>query len=68
MNNILVTGSNGQLASEIQELSSNYDYNFFFTTKDTLDISNKEYIENFILTNNINTIINCAAYTAVDKA
>jgi len=68
MNNILVTGANGQVASEIQELSQGYDNNFFFTDKKTLDISNKEAIDNFIQTNNINTIINCAAYTAVDKA
>jgi len=68
MLNILVTGSNGQVGSEINELSSKYDYNFFFTNKDQLDISNKEQLENFIDSNNINTIINCAAYTAVDKA
>lgn len=68
MNNILVTGSKGQLGSEIQELSKEYDDNFFFTDRETLDISNKEAINNFIDKNNINIIINCAAYTAVDKA
>ena len=68
MNNILVTGSNGQLGSEIQELSKEYNYNFFFTDRDTLDISNQVEIKSFIETNNINIIINCAAYTAVDKA
>ena len=68
MNNILVTGSNGQLGSEVQELSSNYDYNFFFTDRDSLDITNEKEIQTFVKTNNINTIINCAAYTAVDKA
>ena len=68
MLNILVTGSNGQLGSEIRELSSQYDYNFFFTDRTTLDISDKNAIQNFIDSNNINTIINCAAYTAVDKA
>ena len=68
MLNILVTGSNGQVGSEIKELSSNYPYNFFFTDRDTLDITNEEAIKNFIEENNINTIINCAAYTAVDKA
>ena len=66
--NILVTGSKGQVGSEIKELSSSYNYNFFFTSRDELDISNKEEIKNFIELNNINTIINCAAYTAVDKA
>jgi len=68
MLNILVTGSNGQVGSEVKELSSKYEYNFFFTTKDELDITNKENLESFISSNNINTIINCAAYTAVDKA
>ena len=68
MTNILVTGSNGQLGSEIQELSKNYDYNFFFTDRNSLNISNEKEIQEFIQKNNINTIINCAAYTAVDKA
>lgn len=68
MLNILVTGSNGQLGSEIRELSSNYSYNFFFTDRNSIDITNKEDIRNFCQRNNINAIINCAAYTAVDKA
>ena len=68
MNNILVTGSKGQLGSEIRELSSNYDYKFFFTDRDSLDITNEKDMQEFVQTNNINTIINCAAYTAVDKA
>ena len=68
MNNILVTGSNGQLGSEIKELSSEYDYNFFFTCRDDLDIANEQDIKNFVESKKINTIINCAAYTAVDKA
>ena len=66
--NILVTGSNGQLGSEIKELSSNYNYNFFFTTRGDIDITSKESIKEFCQTNSINVIINCAAYTAVDKA
>ncbi len=66
--NILVTGSNGQLGSEIKELSSNYNYNFFFTTRDDIDITSKDSIKEFCQTNSINVIINCAAYTAVDKA
>lgn len=68
MFNILVTGSNGQLGSEIQELSSHYPYTFYFTRKDDLDITNEKAIEEFIIKNNITAIINCAAYTAVDKA
>ena len=68
MLNILVTGANGQLGSEIKELSSLYLHNFFFTCKDNLDITNAQAIEAFILKNMITAIINCAAYTAVDKA
>ncbi len=68
MLNILVTGSNGQVGSEIKELSSSYPYRFFFTTRDDIDITDKSSIEEFCKTNNINIIINCAAYTAVDKA
>ncbi|APW66489.1 dTDP-4-dehydrorhamnose reductase [Poseidonibacter parvus] len=66
--NILVTGSNGQLGSEIRELEKEYSYNFFFTTRENLDITCKDSIKNFCESNNINSIINCAAYTAVDKA
>ncbi|QKF76863.1 dTDP-4-dehydrorhamnose reductase [Arcobacter defluvii] len=66
--NILVIGSMGQLGSEIKELSSNYNYNFFFTTRDDIDITDKENIKSFCEKNSINVIINCAAYTAVDKA
>ena len=66
--NILVTGSNGQVGSEIRELSSSYDYNFIFTTKAALDITNVENIKAVIIKNDINCIINCAGYTEVDKA
>lgn len=69
MNNILVTGAKGQLGSELNELSKNYlDYNFFFTDFSELDISDFTAVKNFIFENKINIIINCAAYTAVDKA
>ena len=68
MPNILVTGTNGQLGSEIKALSLNYSYNFFFTNRTNIDITNKEDIRNFCQKNNINVIINCAAYTAVDKS
>ena len=68
MTNILVTGSKGQLGSEIRELSSQYKYHFLFTDRSELDITNAQDIKNYIDSNNINTIINCAAYTAVDKA
>ena len=68
MLNILVTGVNGQVGSELKELSKKYNHNFFFTDKKSLDITNKEAIQKFTALNKINTIINAAAYTAVDKA
>jgi dTDP-4-dehydrorhamnose reductase len=69
--NVLVTGSNGQLGSELKELSeclNNTIYNFYFTTSKILDITNFQQVRDFIAINNIEIIINCAAYTAVDKA
>jgi len=66
--NILVTGSMGQLGSEIKAISSDYSYNFFFTDRNNIDITNKDNIKEYCQTNSINVIINCAAYTAVDKA
>ena len=68
MTNILVTGSNGQLGSEIRELSSRYKYNFFFTDSSVLDITDFKKVKEFIEENKIDIILNCAAYTAVDKA
>ena len=68
MTNILVTGSKGQVGSELQALSANYDYTFFFRDRDSLDITDKEAIKNFTQENSIDIIINAAAYTAVDKA
>ena len=68
MPNVLVTGCKGQLGSELQELSGAYEYNFYFTDRDSLDIIDKESVANFIKNNSIDIIINTAAYTAVDKA
>jgi dTDP-4-dehydrorhamnose reductase len=67
--NILVTGSNGQLGSEIQDLAVNYtEFSFFFMDLPDLDICNNSQLEIFFKDKNINMVINCAAYTAVDKA
>ncbi|MCX7821425.1 MAG: dTDP-4-dehydrorhamnose reductase [Brevinematales bacterium] len=66
--NVLVTGSNGQLGSEIKELSKKEDINFRFTDVIELDITNYREIEKFFLNHQFEIIINCAAYTAVDKA
>jgi dTDP-4-dehydrorhamnose reductase len=66
---ILVTGANGQLGNELQELASMYPQFLFFPTDvDTLNLCNKAEISSFLKKNPINYIVNCAAYTAVDKA
>lgn len=66
---LLVTGANGQLGNEIRVLSQQYpQVLFFFTDVDTLDITDINAVEEFVVTNEISHIINCAAYTAVDKA
>jgi dTDP-4-dehydrorhamnose reductase len=67
--NILVTGSNGQLGSELRALEKEYNkLNFFFTDLNELDITDGDKVAKFIKSNKIDTLINCAAYTAVDKA
>jgi dTDP-4-dehydrorhamnose reductase len=67
--NILVTGSNGQLGSEIKDLVTNYkDFNFFFRDLPELNICDAEALNTFIFNQNIYAVINCAAYTAVDQA
>lgn len=69
MSTILVTGANGQLGSELRELAAHFkEDQFLFTDVQALDICNHDEVANFIATNNVNCIINCAAYTAVDKA
>lgn len=68
--NVLVTGSNGQLGSELKRVAEQHEDNlkFFFADIDTLDITNHESVDAYVKDNAINYIINCAAYTAVDKA
>lgn len=69
MKNILVTGSNGQLGNEMRVLSTeNKEYNYFFTDVAELDICNEQAVSTFVKDNDIHVIVNCAAYTAVDKA
>jgi len=69
MSNILVTGANGQLGKEIQTLCGNHKaFTFFFTDREDLDITKLSEVASFIEVNKISTIINCAAYTAVDLA
>ncbi len=67
--NVLVTGSNGQLGSEIKEIAGQYNqFNFIFTDIEELDITDKSQLDKIMKSQNINCVINCAAYTAVDKA
>ena len=66
---ILLTGTNGQLGSEIRELSASYKkLDFVFKDLPDLDICNYNLLKLFIIKNNISAVINCAAYTNVDKA
>lgn len=61
---VLVTGANGQLGTELQKLLPDAT----FADIDVLDITDIEAVKKFVANNQIDTIINCAAYTAVDKA
>jgi dTDP-4-dehydrorhamnose reductase len=66
---ILITGSNGQLGNEIRELAGSYPhYHFQYTDVAELDIADAVKISQYFSTHNPDVIINCAAYTAVDKA
>jgi dTDP-4-dehydrorhamnose reductase len=62
---ILVTGANGQLGQELRGVAST---GWLFTDVDELDICSKESVRDFIVANNVGTIVNCAAYTNVDRA
>ncbi|MEN9919043.1 MAG: dTDP-4-dehydrorhamnose reductase [Bacteroidota bacterium] len=68
--NVLVTGANGQLGSELRRSINNHTvtFNYFFTDVADLDITNLQAVEDFVQKNDIKYIVNCAAYTAVDKA
>ncbi len=67
--NILITGCNGQLGNEMQLLEKeNPQHKYFNTDVAQLDITNPEAIEEFVSDNAIDIIVNCAAFTAVDKA
>ena len=66
---VLITGSKGQLGSEIKELESDYDtLECIFKDLPELDICDTELLNRCIVDNNIDAVINCAAYTAVDQA
>ena len=68
--NVLVTGSHGQLGNELKKLAGrlNVPFQFFFTDQDSLDITDRDEVCTFVEEHRIAYIINCAAYTAVDRA
>jgi dTDP-4-dehydrorhamnose reductase len=67
--NILVTGSRGQLGSELQEQQGRHiSHTWFFRDLPELDITSTRHVESFCRDRNIDAIVNCAAYTAVDRA
>ena len=64
---VVVTGKGGQLASEFEALKG-FDPNWTFLSEQELDITNKSSVSSFFKSNTFDLVINCAAYTAVDKA
>ena len=66
--NILVTGANGQLGNEMRIVTKNSADNYIFTDVAELDITNAEAVEKMVMDNDVKVIVNCAAYTNVDKA
>ena len=66
---ILITGCNGQLGNELQLLEKNYpNHQWLNTDVEELDITNQLAVNQFVAENKVDGIVNCAAYTAVDKA
>ena len=68
MANILVTGANGQLGTELRNRGFSLLDDVFYTDVEELDITNPKAVNSFVELHDIDTIINCAAYTAVDLA
>ena len=66
--NILVTGANGQLGSCIRDKAAGSSHNYIFTDVAELDITDRDAVKKMADENNIDLIINCAAYTNVEKA
>ena len=66
--NILVTGANGQLGNEMRIVSESSQDNYIFTDVAELDITNADAVRSMVQKNDVKAIINCAAYTNVDKA
>lgn len=65
---ILITGANGQLGSEMRRLGAVSPNEYIFTDVAELDITNREAVMAFVTDNKVDVIVNCAAYTNVDRA
>lgn len=65
---VLVTGANGQLGREMRRVAQSSTDKYIFTDVEELDITSLEAIEWVVSSNCVDVIVNCAAYTAVDKA
>ncbi len=68
MMNILVTGSKGQLGTHIRLCTQHTEYQYYYTDYEELDITNQVDVQSFVREHKIGVIINCAAYTDVNKA
>lgn len=69
MKSVLITGACGQLGQAIKEIESEYStLDFFFATRDILDITDQQALADFFSEHTFDVVVNCAAYTAVDKA
>lgn len=65
---ILVTGANGQLGRSLQKISPDYpQYEYLFTDMPEVDITDKAHVSRLVKEQGIDLIVNCAAYTAVDR-
>ncbi|MGN0033175.1 MAG: dTDP-4-dehydrorhamnose reductase [Candidatus Limimorpha sp.] len=65
---ILVTGANGQLGTEMRIVSKDSRDTYVFTDIDELDITNRDEVIRFVSENKIDVVVNCAAFTNVEKA
>lgn len=67
--NVLITGANGQLGNEMRQLAANNPhFTYYFTDVEELDICDEQAVQAYVSTHTIDAVVNCAAYTAVDKA
>lgn len=69
MKHILITGAGGQLGREMQALAADHpDFTYDFTDAATLDVTDRGAVDEWFATHPVDFVVNCAAYTAVDRA